>query len=94
MELEGIDLEISECTQIFHVMQVLGLSFGHWELFRLLITTLRDVERLPRKIRPQPAIAEVPTNVAAIRDVTDALPPPPPLSRRNSVSHMEKQVSE
>lgn len=73
-------------------MQVLGLSFGHWELFRLLITTLRDVDRLPRKIRPQAAIAETPANVPVMREVPDTMPAPS-LSRRNSVSHMEKQVS-
>ncbi|XP_030381684.1 kinase D-interacting substrate of 220 kDa isoform X3 [Scaptodrosophila lebanonensis] len=72
---------------------VLGLSFGHWELFRLLITTLRECERLPRKNRPQPAIADVPANVPTIKDVTDALMQPSrePQSRKNSVSHMEKQ---
>ncbi|KRF80420.1 kinase D-interacting substrate of 220 kDa isoform X3 [Drosophila virilis] len=89
----AINGRVLKHCELTDLKAVLGLSFGHWELFRLLITTLRDVERLPRKIRPQPAIAEVPTNVAAIRDVTDALPPPPPLSRRNSVSHMEKQVT-
>ncbi|KAH8413651.1 hypothetical protein KR222_002792, partial [Zaprionus bogoriensis] len=71
---------------------VLGLSFGHWELFRLLINTLRDVDRLPRKKRPQPIITETPSAVPALRDVPDALPAPS-LSRRNSVSHMEKQVT-
>ncbi|XP_064544338.1 kinase D-interacting substrate of 220 kDa isoform X5 [Drosophila montana] len=89
----AINGRVLKHCELTDLKAVLGLSFGHWELFRLLITTLRDVERLPRKIRPQPAIAEVPANVAAIRDVTDALPPPPPLSRRNSVSHMEKQVT-
>lgn len=29
---------------------VLGLNFGHWEIFRLLISCLRDIEKL------QPAI--------------------------------------
>lgn len=58
----------------------------------MLINTLRDVDRLPRKNRPQPAITEAPTSGAALRDVPDALPAPS-LSRRNSVSHMEKQVS-
>nr|XP_016928713.1 kinase D-interacting substrate of 220 kDa isoform X9 [Drosophila suzukii] len=75
---------------------VLGLSFGHWELFRLLITTLRECERMPRK-QPrqpqQPAALEAPSNVPMIKDVTDALMQPPreSLSRKNSVSHMEKQ---
>ncbi|KAH8348711.1 hypothetical protein KR084_010099 [Drosophila pseudotakahashii] len=77
---------------------VLGLSFGHWELFRLLITTLRDCERLPRKQprqQQQPAALEAPSNVPMIKDVTDALMQPPreSLSRKNSVSHMEKQVT-
>ncbi|EDV36140.2 uncharacterized protein Dana_GF12810, isoform B [Drosophila ananassae] len=78
---------------------VLGLSFGHWELFRLLITTLRECERLPRKPQrqqsQQPAALEPPSNVPMIKDVTDALMQPPreSLSRKNSVSHMEKQVT-
>ncbi|KAH8401816.1 hypothetical protein KR009_008082 [Drosophila setifemur] len=78
---------------------VLGLSFGHWELFRLLITTLRECERLPRKpqrTQQQPAALEAaPTNVPMIKDVPDSLMQPPreSLSRKNSVSHMEKQVT-
>ncbi|XP_017033343.1 kinase D-interacting substrate of 220 kDa isoform X6 [Drosophila kikkawai] len=80
---------------------VLGLSFGHWELFRLLITTLRECERLPRKQRQQQpqqqtaALEAPPTSVPMIKDVTDALMQPPreSLSRKNSVSHMEKQVT-
>ncbi|XP_033155617.1 kinase D-interacting substrate of 220 kDa isoform X1 [Drosophila mauritiana] len=77
---------------------VLGLSFGHWELFRLLITTLRECERLPRKQQrqqQQPGALEAPSNVPMIKDVTDALMQPPreSLSRKNSVSHMEKQVT-
>ncbi|XP_033234791.1 kinase D-interacting substrate of 220 kDa isoform X1 [Drosophila pseudoobscura] len=75
---------------------VLGLSFGHWELFRLLITTLRECERQPRKQNralPQVAAVEAPpVTVPMIKDVTDALVPPrESLSRKNSVSHMEKQ---
>ncbi|XP_026841392.1 kinase D-interacting substrate of 220 kDa isoform X7 [Drosophila persimilis] len=77
---------------------VLGLSFGHWELFRLLITTLRECERQPRKQNralPQVAAVEAPpVTVPMIKDVTDALVPPrESLSRKNSVSHMEKQVT-
>ncbi|XP_034654132.1 kinase D-interacting substrate of 220 kDa isoform X4 [Drosophila subobscura] len=75
---------------------VLGLSFGHWELFRLLITTLRECERQPRKQnRPQPQVPAVeapPVSAPMIKDVTDALMPPrESLSRKNSASHMEKQ---
>ncbi|KAH8271586.1 hypothetical protein KR018_010142 [Drosophila ironensis] len=79
---------------------VLGLSFGHWELFRLLITTLRECERLPhrkpqRQQSQQPASLDAPSNVPMIKDVTDAhmQPPRESLSRKNSVSHMEKQVT-
>lgn len=78
---------------------MLGLSFGHWELFRLLITTLRECERLPRKQQqrqqqPQPTAALEAPPTPMIKDVTDALMQPPreSLSRKNSVSHMEKQV--
>lgn len=30
---------------------VLGLSFGHWEIFRLLINCLRDIEKIQPKLR-------------------------------------------
>ncbi|XP_032590955.1 kinase D-interacting substrate of 220 kDa isoform X1 [Drosophila grimshawi] len=86
----AINGRVLKHCELTDLKAVLGLSFGHWELFRLLITTLRDVERMPRKIRPQPAITETVPNVPVIRDVTDAQPS---LSRRNSVSHMEKQVT-
>lgn len=32
--------------------QVLGLNFGHWEIFRLLITCLRDIEKLQPTLKP------------------------------------------
>ncbi|XP_053965954.1 kinase D-interacting substrate of 220 kDa B isoform X2 [Anastrepha ludens] len=77
---------------------VLGLNFGHWELFRLLINTLRDCEKMQRKFKPTPAIADVPAaaNTAAPKDTTDThtLAPSQPHSRKNSTtSHMEKQVT-
>ncbi|XP_039956625.1 kinase D-interacting substrate of 220 kDa isoform X6 [Bactrocera tryoni] len=76
---------------------VLGLNFGHWELFRLLINTLRDCEKLQRKFKPTPAIADVPaSNTTAPKDSTDThtLAPSQPHSRKNSTtSHMEKQVT-
>lgn len=30
---------------------LLGLSFGHWEIFRLLINCLRDIEKLQPKLK-------------------------------------------
>lgn len=30
---------------------VLGLSFGHWEIFRLLISCLREIEKLQPNIK-------------------------------------------
>ncbi|XP_017960470.1 kinase D-interacting substrate of 220 kDa isoform X3 [Drosophila navojoa] len=88
----AINGRVLKHCELTDLKAVLGLSFGHWELFRLLITTLRDVERLPRKIRPQPSIAEPPAAVPVMREVPEAMPAPS-LSRRNSVSHMEKQVT-
>ncbi|XP_023162463.2 kinase D-interacting substrate of 220 kDa isoform X2 [Drosophila hydei] len=88
----AINGRVLKHCELTDLKAVLGLSFGHWELFRLLITTLRDVDRLPRKIRPQAAIAETPANVPVMREVPDTMPVPS-LSRRNSVSHMEKQVT-
>ncbi|XP_037945191.1 kinase D-interacting substrate of 220 kDa B-like isoform X3 [Teleopsis dalmanni] len=74
---------------------VLGLSFGHWELFRLLVTTLRDCEKVQRKFKPTPAIADVPANPIINKDSTDShnLIPNTQHSRKNSTSHMEKQVT-
>lgn len=79
--------------------QVLNLSFGHWELFRLLITTMRDCEKVQRKFKPTPTIAEIPANnVSVSKDTHDShtmvmVPTSQPHSRKNSTtSHMEKQV--
>lgn len=33
------------------VKSLLGLSFGHWEIFRLLINCLRDIEKLQPTIK-------------------------------------------
>lgn len=78
-------------------IQVLNLSFGHWELFRLLITTMRDCEKVQRKFKPTPAITDIPANAvpSSAKDQVDShnLPPNPSHSRKNSTtSHMEKQV--
>ncbi|XP_023030560.1 kinase D-interacting substrate of 220 kDa isoform X3 [Drosophila willistoni] len=93
----AINGRVLKHCELSDLKSVLGLSFGHWELFRLLVTTLRDCERLaPRKVRPQASIIEPPpaAPIPMIKDVTDALitpAPREPLSRKNSVSHMEKQ---
>ncbi|XP_023030563.1 kinase D-interacting substrate of 220 kDa isoform X8 [Drosophila willistoni] len=95
----AINGRVLKHCELSDLKSVLGLSFGHWELFRLLVTTLRDCERLaPRKVRPQASIIEPPpaAPIPMIKDVTDALitpAPREPLSRKNSVSHMEKQVT-
>lgn len=73
------------------------MSFGHWELFRLLINTMRDCEKVQRKFKPTPAIADIPTNTTAnsTKDQIDShtLAPNVSHSRKNSTSsHMEKQV--
>ncbi|XP_067630651.1 kinase D-interacting substrate of 220 kDa B isoform X2 [Eurosta solidaginis] len=73
---------------------VLGLNFGHWELFRLLINTLRDCEKMPRKFKQMPAITDTPpTNTSATKDNTDSHAGQP-VSRKNSTAiQMEKQVT-
>ncbi|XP_073848303.1 ankyrin repeat-rich membrane spanning isoform X9 [Musca autumnalis] len=77
----------------------LNLSFGHWELFRLLITTMRDCEKMQRKFKAAPALTEITANTVPLtKDTLDShamvVVPSQPHSRKNSTtSHMEKQVT-
>ncbi|XP_055837815.1 kinase D-interacting substrate of 220 kDa isoform X2 [Episyrphus balteatus] len=70
---------------------VLGLSFGHWELFRLLITTLRDCEKMQRKIKITPAITT--DNIKETPEMHTLAPTAPHSRKNSSTSHMEKQVT-
>lgn len=36
---------------LIELKTLLGLSFGHWEIFRLLINCLRDIEKLQPTIK-------------------------------------------
>lgn len=65
--------------------QILELSFGHWEVFRLLITTLRTIEKNQPIVQPY---------ITEIQDVIDTHPPLPvhQSSSRSKQSIMEKQV--
>ncbi|XP_065370599.1 kinase D-interacting substrate of 220 kDa isoform X3 [Calliphora vicina] len=94
----AVNGRVLKYCELNDLKQVLNLSFGHWELFRLLITTMRDYEKVPRKFKPTPAIADVPANqvTPTTKDQVDShnLAPNPPHSRKNSTtSHMEKQVT-
>lgn len=40
--------------------QVLGLNFGHWEIFRLLVNCLRDIEKMQPSIKPSEDIPVMP----------------------------------
>ncbi|TMW40186.1 hypothetical protein DOY81_014734, partial [Sarcophaga bullata] len=94
----SISGRVLKYCELNDLKQVLNLSFGHWELFRLLITTMRDCEKVQRKFKPMPAIADVPANpvVTATKDQIDThtLAPRESHSRKNSTTlHMEKQVT-
>lgn len=61
--------------------QIMGLNFGHWEIFKLLITALRDIEK------HQPL-------AKSIFDIQfDGLDPHPMPSSTRQKTTMEKQVS-
>ncbi|XP_013108255.2 kinase D-interacting substrate of 220 kDa isoform X10 [Stomoxys calcitrans] len=95
----AISGRVLKYCELSDLKQVLNLSFGHWELFRLLITTMRDCEKVQRKFKPTPAITEIPTpTVAVSKDTHDShslvVVPSQPHSRKNSTtSHLEKQVT-
>lgn len=65
---------------------VLGLSFGHWELFRLLIQTLRDYET-------QKQLGHGGESMDAGEPHTQMLSVPQNPVRKLSQSNIEKQVS-
>ncbi|XP_075168751.1 ankyrin repeat-rich membrane spanning isoform X3 [Haematobia irritans] len=95
----AINGRVLKYCELNDLKQVLNLSFGHWELFRLLITTMRDCEKVQRKFKPTPSITEIPTNTVTVsKDTHDShsmvVVPSQPHSRKNSTtSHLEKQVT-
>lgn len=40
---------------------LLGMSFGHWEIFRLLVNCLRDIEKLQPKLKVTEVDSYAPT---------------------------------
>ncbi|KAL5286345.1 KIDINS220 family protein [Megaselia abdita] len=71
---------------------VMGLSFGHWELFRLLITTLKDYEKSHKKVK-LPAIGLTESTPGTENTDSNLFVPNPPLRKNSSAMHMEKQVT-
>lgn len=71
---------------------VMGLNFGHWELFRLLVTTLKNCEKTHR--RPKiPGIGLTESTPGTENTDTNLFVPNPPLRKNSSSSHIEKQVN-
>ncbi|XP_037926963.1 kinase D-interacting substrate of 220 kDa isoform X3 [Hermetia illucens] len=78
----AINGRVLKHCDINDLKNVLELSFGHWELFRLLITALRNSEKAQSKVRYNPEPPAV--------DISDSISVPVTHSRKNS-SQMEKQ---
>lgn len=70
---------------------VMGLSFGHWELFRLLITTLKDCEKIHKRVKLPPIALTESTPGTEIPD-SNLFVPNQSLRKNSSAMHMEKQV--
>ncbi|KAL9922482.1 ankyrin repeat-rich membrane spanning isoform 5-T8 [Glossina fuscipes fuscipes] len=92
----SISGRVLKYCELNDLKQVLQLSFGHWELFRLLINTLRDYEKSQRKAKMTPAIVDTATttnvSTATTKDTHDNhnLSVNPTHTRKGS-AHMEKQ---
>lgn len=71
---------------------VMGLSFGHWELFRLLITTLKDCEKMNRKPKI-PGIGLIESTPGTENTDANLFVPNPPVRKNSATMHMEKQVN-
>lgn len=46
LEANAISGRVLMHCDLNELKSLLGLSFGHWEIFRLLISCLRDIEKL------------------------------------------------
>lgn len=85
LQNHSISGRVLQNCDLNELKQILGLSFGHWEVFRLLITTLRTIEKNQPIIQPY---------ITEIQDVVDVHPPPSVHQSipRTKQSIMEKQV--
>lgn len=92
LQENAINGRVLKHCDLNELKSVMGLNFGHWEMFRLLVSTLKDCEKTHR--RPKiPAIGL--TESTPGTEITDAnlFVPNPPLRKNSSSSHMEKQVN-
>lgn len=86
LQNHSISGRVLQNCDLNELKQVLELSFGHWEVFRLLITTMRTIEKNHPIVQPY---------ITEIQDVIDNHPPPPVhqnIPSRSKQSIMEKQV--
>lgn len=51
LEANAISGRVLTHCDLNELKSLLGLSFGHWEIFRLLINCLRDIEKLQPTIK-------------------------------------------
>lgn len=75
--------------ELSELKSVLQLNFGNWEIFKLLIISLRDIET---------TVKTIPTVKTDQKDINDGASgsqqlPPPSLGRVKQKSVIEKQVS-
>lgn len=72
---------------------VMGLNFGNWELFRLLITALKDCEKMHKRTVKLPAIGFTESTPGTEIPDSNLFVPNPPMRKNSSVNQMEKQVN-
>ncbi|XP_055387452.1 kinase D-interacting substrate of 220 kDa B isoform X3 [Condylostylus longicornis] len=93
LKQNAINGRVLKYCDLNELKSVLELNFGHWELFRLLITILRDCEKFhsKTKLNKQKSIES-----STVIDITDSTPTasivpsvPPPTQRKST--QMEKQ---
>lgn len=51
LKLNAISGRVLMHCDLAELKSILGLSFGHWEIFRLLINCLREIEKLQPNIK-------------------------------------------
>lgn len=61
LEANAISGRVLMHCDLNELKSLLGLSFGHWEIFRLLINCLRDIEKLQPTIKLNEVDAVQPT---------------------------------
>lgn len=86
LQNHSISGRVLQNCDLNELKQILELSFGHWEVFRLLITTMRTIEKNQPQVQPY---------ITEIQEVVDTHPPPLTVHQsipRSKQSIMEKQV--